>query len=65
MAKKGAKSSGGARAREKTRNQAMASTLGPSPATWRRKAWEWPYHNNLGTRHYKPGVRLDRLKPLS
>lgn len=52
---KGAKSSGGARAREKTRNQAMAATLPPSPTTWRRNAKEWPYHNNLGTRHVKPG----------
>jgi len=54
MAKKGAKSSGGARAREKTRNQAMAATLPPSPTTWRRKAWEPPYHNNKGTTHAKP-----------
>jgi len=50
MAKKGAKSSGGARAREKTRNQAMAATLPPSPATWRKRAWEPPYHNNKGAR---------------
>jgi hypothetical protein len=54
MAKKGAKSSGGARAREKTRNQAMAATLPPSPATWRKRAWEPPYHNNKGTTHAKP-----------
>lgn len=54
MAKKGAKSSGGSRAREKTRNQAMAATLKPSPASWRKRPWEWPYHNNLGTKHTKP-----------
>lgn len=61
---KGAKSSGGSRAREKTRNQAMAAQLPPSPTTWRRRAWEWPYHNNLGTTHDKPGTARKSPKDI-
>lgn len=51
MAKKGAHSSGGGKGRARAHNQAMAANLPPSPVTWRRNAWDWPYHNNLGTKH--------------
>ena len=53
MAKKGATQSGGSKGREKEKNQMMARQLPPSPSTWRRNAWDWPYHNNKGTRHDK------------
>lgn len=39
------------------KDKAMAKRLAkesPSPATHRRNAHMWPYHNNLGTRHSKP-----------
>lgn len=51
MAKKGATQSGGSGTRGKAKDQAMAAHLPPSPVTWRKLAWEWPYHNNLGTNH--------------
>ena len=54
MAKKGAKSSGGSKARQRNKDQATAAHLPPSPTTWRRNAWDWPYHNNKGTKHTKP-----------
>jgi len=54
MAKKGAKQSGGSAGRQRNKDQAMAATLPPSPVSWRWKSWEWPYHNNLGTKHPKP-----------
>ena len=57
MAKKGAKQSGGSAARQRGKDQEMAAHLPPSPATWRKKPAEWPYHNNLGTKHTKPGRR--------
>jgi hypothetical protein len=57
MAKKGATQSGGSAGRQRNKDQAMAANLPPSPTTWRKKAAEWPYHNNLGTRHIKPGRR--------
>lgn len=51
MAKKGATQSGGSKGSEKEKNSRMARLLPPSPVTWRLRAWEWPYHNNLGTAH--------------
>lgn len=51
MAKKGATQSGGSAGRQRNKDQAMAQHLPPSPVTWRRNAWDWPYHNNLGTKH--------------
>lgn len=51
MAKKGAHSSGGGKGRQREKDQSMARQLPPSPVTWRRNAWDWPYHNNLGTKH--------------
>lgn len=51
MAKKGATQSGGSAGRQKNKDQERAKNLPPSPSTWRRNAWEWPYHNNLGTKH--------------
>jgi hypothetical protein len=55
MAKKGATQSGGSAGRKRNKDQAMAAILPPSPDTWRRNAQDWPYHNNLGTNHSKPG----------
>lgn len=55
MAKKGATRSGGSAARQRGKDQEMAARLPPSPVTWRRNAWDWPYHNNLGTRHVRIG----------
>lgn len=57
MAKKGATQSGGGVGRQRAKDQAMASRLPPSPKSWRAKPDQWPYHNNLGARHRKPGVR--------
>lgn len=54
MAKKGARSSGGSAGRQRNKDQEMAANLPPSPVTWRRNAWDWPYHNNNGTKHTKP-----------
>lgn len=51
MSKKGAHSSGGGKGRLRERNQRMAANLPPSPARWRARPHEWPYHNNLGARH--------------
>jgi len=51
VAKKGAHSSGGGAARSRAKDQAMAAQLPPAPDSWRRNAWDWPYHNNLGTNH--------------
>jgi hypothetical protein len=64
MSKKGAHSSGGGKGRDRAANQSMAASLRPSPSTWRRNAWDWPYHNNLGTshaRHPKDPVPLRHL----
>jgi hypothetical protein len=51
MAKRGATQSGGAAGRQRNKDQATAANLPPSPAVWRKKPEEWPYHNNLGTNH--------------
>ena len=51
MSKKGATQSGSSKGHEKTKNQERAKHLPPSPNTWRVRAYEWPYHNNLGTKH--------------
>jgi hypothetical protein len=51
MSKKGARQSGGSSGRQKTKDQAMAANLPPSPSTWNRRPNEWPYHNNKGTKH--------------
>ena len=53
MATKGATQSGGSAGRQKAKDQATAAHLPPSPKTWRHRAWEWPYHNNKGTKHVK------------
>lgn len=50
MAKKGAKQSGSA-GLQREKDQSMARHLPPAPKTWRRKAWEFPYHNNAGSSH--------------
>lgn len=55
MSKKGATNSGGTAARKKTADAAMASRLGPAPKSWRSKPENFPYHNNAGTNHRKPG----------
>ena len=54
-----ARQSGGGAGRSRNKNSEMAKRLGPAPITWRQKAWLWPYHNNLGTTHFKPGDRKD------
>jgi hypothetical protein len=56
MAKKGARSSGGGAGRSRAKNQAMAATLPPSPASWRARPYEWPYHNNLGAKNRRRKV---------
>jgi hypothetical protein len=60
MSKKGARSSGGAKGRQRNKDQATAAHLPPSPATWNRRPKEWPYHMNKGTRHVKPGQKQNR-----
>lgn len=54
---KGAKQSGGSAGRQRNKDQATAAHLPPSPRTWRRNAWDWPYHNNLNAKRVKPGRR--------
>lgn len=54
MSKKGATNSGGTAARKKTKDGAMASRLGPAPASWRSHPENFPYHNNMGTTHHRP-----------
>jgi len=51
MAKKGATQSGGSAGRQRNKDQERCKYLPPSPDTWRRNSWDWPYHNNRGTKH--------------
>lgn len=64
MAKKGARNSGSSSGLQRNKDQAMAAMLPPSPATWRVKAADWPYHNNLGTNH-REGNKSGRKPRLS
>jgi hypothetical protein len=58
MSKKGARSSGGGGSRRRAKDQAMAANLAPSPDRWRSRPAEWPYHNNMGTTHRRPGGKI-------
>lgn len=60
MSKKGATNSGSTAGRKRAKDQEMAAQLGPSPKAWRSRPEAWPYHNNLGTNHRKPGVKTRR-----
>jgi hypothetical protein len=54
MSKKGATNSGGTAGRKRAKDSAMASRLGPSPASWNYHAELFPYHANKGTVHRPP-----------
>lgn len=54
MSKKGAKKTGSG-GLKRAKDAEMAKRLGPAPTSWRAKPEAWPYHNNNGTVHRKPG----------
>lgn len=57
MAKKGATQSQSTKSNTRGKDQAMAAHLPPSPVSWRKHPENWPYHNNLGTTHQRPGQK--------